>query len=400
MAQGHSHTKLHLGKFVTSPGLKTLIYLLILIGVACFGAALYMAPTRAWTSFLVAFFFFTCLGIGGLFFVAINHVSKAGWSVTVRRLSEALTSFLPAVAVAAVILFLGAKHIWIWADSAKMEADHHLHLKAAYLNLPFFAIRLFIFIGGALLFKNWIVGGSIKQDQSGDESYTHKNVGYSIAFILFFALAFTFFSMDLLMSLLPTWYSTIFGIYCFSGMFQSTLAVLCILIIWLRKSNLVAGYITEEHQHDVAKFLKGFTVFWAYIAFSQFMLIWYANIPEETEYFIMRSQQGWLGVSMSLLVFRFIVPFLALLPRGAKRNSTHLVSVSILILVMQYVDIFWMVYPNFFGGKLTFGIWEVGVFLGFLGVFLFLLMRFLQKNNLVPIKDPRLHEALEHHVTY
>jgi hypothetical protein len=193
------------------------------------------------------------------------------------------------------------------------------------------------------------------------------------------------------MSLLPTWYSTIFGVYCFAGLFQSSLAVMALIIIFLRRGGMVRGYVTDEHLHDVVKFLKAFTVFWAYIAFSQFMLIWYANIPEETEYYIMRSQHGWLAVSMALLVFRFIVPFIALLPRWAKRNHNHVIAVSVLVLVMQYVDIWWMVYPNFFHGHM---------FALFAGLFLIGLMSFFSKFSLVPLKDPRLHEAVSHHVTY
>lgn len=158
--------------------------------------------------------------------------------------------------------------------------------------------------------------------------------------------------------------------------------------------------MNTEHQHDVGKFMKGFTIFWAYIAFSQFMLIWYANIPEETEFYLMRSHSGWLAISLALLVFRFIVPFLALLPREAKRNDANLVAVSILVLVMQYVDIYWQVYPNFNEGTPTFGFMEIAVFLGFAGLFMNSVIRFMTKNSLVALKDPRLHEALNHHVTY
>ncbi len=146
--------------------------------------------------------------------------------------------------------------------------------------------------------------------------------------------------------------------------------------------------------------MKGFTIFWAYIAFSQFMLIWYANIPEETEYYIMRSQNGWLAISFLLLIFRFIVPFIALLPRSLKRNENHVIAVSILVLVMQYVDIYWMVYPNFNDGLIKFGVLEIGLFLGFLGLFLLAVTAFFKKYSVVALKDPRLHEAINHHVTY
>jgi hypothetical protein len=163
----------------------------------------------------------------------------------------------------------------------------------------------------------------------------------------------------------------------------------------------VTGYYTAEHIHDVAKFMKGFTVFWAYIAFSQFMLIWYANIPEETEFFILRSMDGgWMAISFGLLIFKFIVPFIALLPRGAKRNENHLILVSLLILFMQYVDIYWLVYPNFNENHVVVDFYTVGMLLGFLGILGLTMIKFYQKYGLVALKDPRMEEALHHHVTY
>ena len=401
MAGAQSHTELKVEKFQTPNNLKTLIAVLIVVGLLTFAISWMKSPERLWPAYLTAFFYFSCLGLGGLFFTAIQHVAKAGWSSSIRRYAEAMTSFIPMIFIGGLVLLAGMKYLFPWADPQVIATNPIVAAKAGYLNIGFFVARLIVFCGGWFIFKHFIVGNSVKQDQTGDEKYTLKNVGTSIGFVLFFSLSFTFFSMDLLMSLLPTWYSTIFGIYCFAGLFQSSLAVLAMMIIFIRRSGAVKGYVTVEHQHDVVKFLKGFTVFWAYIAFSQFMLIWYANIPEETEYYIMRSQNGgWLALSFGLLIFRFIVPFLALLPRGLKRNDNHVILVSALILVMQYVDIYWMVYPNFFDGEIKFGVVEIGIFAGFAGLFLWGVTSFLQKHNLIPVKDPRLHEAINHHVTY
>ncbi|MFZ4405199.1 MAG: molybdopterin oxidoreductase, partial [Pseudobdellovibrionaceae bacterium] len=394
MAQGHHHTELHVSKFETSSQLKTISYALVGVGLLFFIVGLIKNPDRLWTSYLVSFFFFSCLAIGGLFWSAINSVSKAGWSVSIRRYAEATTAFLPVIIIGGLVLLVGLKKLYPWANPEVLASSPLIASKVAYLNPTFLVIRLLLFGGGCLLFRHLIVGNSLKQDQTGDEQLTHKSVGSSIGFILFFSLLFSFFSVDLIMSLLPTWYSTIFGIYCFAGMFQAFLAFLAITVVLMRRYGLVKGYVTIEHQHDVVKYLKAFTVFWAYIAFSQFMLIWYANIPEETEYYIMRSQGGWMGISVALLIFRFIVPFLALLPRGLKRNDTHVILVSTLVLVMQYVDIYWLVYPNFFDGELTFGAWEIGIFAGFAGLFLMAITGFWSKHSLVPLKDPRLHEAI------
>lgn len=401
MAATNHHHELKVEKFQAPAALKTAIGVLSFIGLLTFGISLFKSPERLWPAYLTAFFYFSCLGLGGLFFASIQHIAKAGWSTSIRRYAESMSSFIPFILIGGLVLLAGMKYLFPWAKADVVAANPIIAAKTGYLNVGFFVVRLLVFCAGWFLFKLFIVGNSVKQDQTGDHSLTHKNVGASIGFVLFFALSFTFFSMDLLMSLLPTWYSTIFGIYCFAGLFQSSLAVLALMIIMIRRSGMVKGYVTVEHQHDVVKFLKGFTVFWAYIAFSQFMLIWYANIPEETEYYIMRSQNGgWLSLSFGLLIFRFIVPFLALLPRGLKRNDNHVILVSVLILVMQYIDIYWMVYPNFFHGHVTFGFAEIGMFCGFAGLFLWSITRFFQKNSLVAIKDPRLHEAINHHVTY
>lgn len=401
MATANHKQDIELKKFEMSKSLQLMIYAFLGIGlVTLILAFITKQQDRLWSSYLVSFFYFSCLALGGLFFAAVNNLSNAGWSVSIRRLSEGMTSFMPVILVGGLILVAGFKYLYPWTNAELVDSDPLIQAKTAYLNTGFFILRLVVFCAGWFFFRYMIVGNSLKQDQTGDEQLTHKNVSYSIAFVLFFAISFSLFSVDLIMSLMPTWYSTIFGIYCFAGLFQASLAVLAILIVYLRRQGFVKGYITIEHQHDVVKFLKGFTVFWAYIAFSQFMLIWYANIPEETEYYIIRSQNGWMGISVLLLIFRFIVPFVALLPRGLKRNDSHVILVSSLVLIMQYVDIYWMVYPSFNEGHLVFGFWEIGLFLGFAGVFMATLFGFFKKNSLVAIKDPRMSEALNHHVTY
>jgi len=398
MGSSNHHHELKLEKFETPQNLKTATYASLFIGVLGLVYGLAKAPERLWTAYLVAFFFFACLALGGMFFVVVNHAAKAGWSSSIRRIAESFTSYLPYMVVTSLVMILGFKYLYPWADAE--QSYRMTGGKAIYLAPWFVILRVVIFGVGCLIFKKIIVGNSLKQDQTGDHKLTEKNLGFSIGYIAFFAISFTLFSIDLLMSLLPSWYSTIFGIYTFAGMFQSTMALMAIVIVWLKKSKWVSGYITVEHQHDIGKFLKAFTIFWAYIAFSQFMLIWYANIPEETEFYLMRSHSGWLAVSLALLIFRFWVPFLALLPRDAKRNDMNLVAVAILVLVMQYVDLYWLVYPNFFDGAPQFGFMEISIFLGFAGLFLVALTGFMSKHSLVAVKDPRLHEALNHHVTY
>lgn len=400
MAGGHHSQGLHVGKFEASQRLKTTAFAFIGIGLLGLVIGLLKDQDRLWTSYLVAFFYVSCLGLGGLFFVAINHIANAGWSTSIRRLAEGMASFIPVIIVGSLILLLGVNKLYPWANAEYVAQNPLVAAKTAYLNMGFLVARLMIFAFGMFFFAHKIIGNSTKQDQSGDESLTKKNVPWSVAWILFFALSFSLFTVDLLMSLLPTWYSTIFGVYCFAGMFQSSMAFLILTMIYMKRQGFISGYYTEDHMHDVAKYMKGFTVFWAYIAFSQFMLIWYANIPEETEFFLMRANGGWMAVSMSLLFFKFIVPFLVLLPRAVKRNENQLIVICALILVMQYVDIYWLVYPNFNDGHVVFGLSEIAMLLLFIGIFLTTMMKFFTQHSVVAIKDPRLHEALHHHVTY
>ncbi|AGH95723.1 hypothetical protein [Pseudobdellovibrio exovorus] len=398
MGSSHHSQELKLNKFEAPQALKSATYSFIVLGLITLIIGIFKNPERLWTSYLTAFFFFAALACGAMFFIAFNHVAKAGWSVSVRRFAEAMTSYFPVMLISSLVLIVGFKTLYAWA---RPEELHHMaNSKQIYLQPWFVITRMLIFCLGSWFFAKKIVGNSLKQDANGEHAFTHANLKTSIGYIAFFAIFFTLFSIDLMMSLLPTWFSTIYGIYCFAGALQSAVAALAIIIVWMRNSPWISGYVNEEHQHDVGKFLKGFTVFWAYIAFSQFVLIWYANIPEETEFYILRSLNGWTPISFALLIFRFVVPFLVLLPRASKRNNTILVSTAILVLVMQYVDMYWLVYPNFYDGVPQFGFWEIGIFLGFAGLFLMTMIQFMSKNKLVAVNDPRMHEALKHHVTY
>jgi hypothetical protein len=388
------------GRYVISGRMRTVFSVLMFIGAVGLAVGLMRDPQRAWMAYLVAFYYFVTLSIGGLFFSALQHATKAGWSVNIRRLSESFTSFLPLAAVGAVILWIGAPKLYTWLDASAVASDELLTHKHGYLNGTFFTIRLVLFFGGWLLFKKMLVGDSIAQDKNGDENLTVRMLRWSIAFLLFFAFSYSLLAVDLLMSVDAHWFSTIFGIYTFAGLFQSTMAFMILTLIYLRRKNLMTGFATDDHMHDLGKFMFAFTVFWAYIAFSQYMLIWYANLPEETTFIIPRTEGQWLPVSLLLLIGRFFVPFLALLPRWAKRTPAHLGAVAIWILAMEYLDLYWLVYPAFSPTEVKFGLYEICIYAGFLGAFLFAVTRFLSRNNLVPIKDPRIQESLHHHVTY
>ena len=388
------------GPVAVSAKIKSIFTVLIFLGVLSFVFLLIKDKSRAWHAYLIGYFYFASLGVGGLFFTAINQATRAGWVVNVRRFAESYTSYIPVAAISSLVLLIGAPYLYEWFDKAKVSEDALMMHKAGYLNPTFFIIRLVLFFGAWMFFKKKLVGDSLEQDKTGNDNLTVNSVKYAVGFLVVFALSYSFFAVDIVMALQPHWFSTIFGVYCFAGLFQSTVATLILTTIYFMKQGKLQGLVDDNHLHDLGKYLFAFTVFWAYIAFSQFMLIWYANLPEETIFYLPRMTGSWGAVSVFLILFKFIVPFLALLPKWAKRNTTHLTAVSILILFMQFVDLYWLVFPNVNSEESVGGILEFLVWGGFLGLFLMVVTRFWSKYSIVPVKDPRQHESNHHHVTY
>ncbi len=396
-AHGHSGEIRNPGPLHVSGGWKVLFALFTAVGIGAFLVALKMDKERAWASFLINHFFFLLLGAGGLFFAALQWLTNAMWSSPVRRLSESFTAYLPIAVLSSIGVILGAHELYHWAHTDAVANDSILLGKSGFLNLKFFTIRNIGIVILWTFFATKFVGRSVAQDQDGSFEHTRKNRSMAPLFMLFFALSLTLVAFDQIMSLDPHWFSTIFGIYCFAGLFSSTLAGMTILTVMLRKSGALGDVVNENHLHDLGKFLFAFTVFWAYIGFSQYMLIWYANLPEETIYFRKRALDDWRPIMGVLFLLRFIIPFFVLMPRQAKRNPKVLVGVSVLILVAHYFDLIWMVQPDFFETGPKIGWVELGMFLGFLGLFGLAVSRFLGRHNVVAIHDPRLNEAVFHH---
>lgn len=385
--------------FVFEMKYKIICGVLILLGVAGMAMSLMSEPARAWQAYLVALFFFVSMSVISLFFLALQYLTSARWSVNIRRVFEALSVFLPlGLVMTLVLIFFGADHLYSWLDPETVAGDALLQHKEPYLNKTFFIIRTLIVFAGWILFSMKILRNSRKQDETGDDTLIIKTIPFSIGYIIFFALSYSVFAVDFLMSLEPHWFSTIFGVYMFGGSMQALFAASIVLTVFLCKR--FNGMVTEDHLHDLGKFLLGFTVFWAYIAYSQYMLIWYANMPEETMFFFHRSIGEWANVSLAMIVLKFALPFLLLLPRWAKRKVGYLVPVCILILLTQVLDIYWLVYPTFDHHHAKLSLGEVGIFLGFTGLFMVTVFHFLSKNNLLPIKDPRVLESAGHEVVY
>lgn len=374
-----------------------------IIGVLGLGFSLIMAKDdsqRFFYAYLVAFVFFLSIALGGMFFAMIQHITRAGWSVTVRRLAENLMATLPLFAVLFLPIGFMAKTVYFqWADAAVLAQDHHKHLvehKAGYLNMPFFWTRAIALLVIWILLSLWFRNQSVLQDSNGEHDITRKLQKWSPLGIALFASTLTFAAFDWIMSLDPHWFSTIFGVYYFSGSAVSSMATLALIVIALRSSGLLRGIVTAEHDQDIGKLLFGFNVFWAYIAFSQYILIWYANIPEETMWFDLRNTGTWAHVSLILAFGHFLIPFFFLMSRHMKRRPLALALGSLWLLAMHYLDMYWLIMPTIHTQGIQFGVIDITTFFGIGGLFFAFFGFWMKRDAIVAWRDPRLPESLSH----
>ncbi|KIG15023.1 hypothetical protein DB30_06055 [Enhygromyxa salina] len=376
---------------------------------------------KQWTAYLNAFMFVMSLGFGGLIFVIIQHLVRANWSIVVRRIAENAMFTLPFIALGGLPLLMGdtGQNVFEWMHVEEMLHDPMLKAKAAYLNKEAFGVRfgsyLVLWGGLSFLFWKWSRAQDNAKTTEEAEALSYKQRFLAPIGLVIFGLSMTFGAFDFMMSLDPHWFSTIFGVYYFAGIAVSFHAFLAIVCFFLQRSGKLQGVVTPEHYHDLGKFMFGFTVFWTYIGFSQYFLIWYANIPEETDWFQYRAHGQWLTLSIAVILGRFVLPFFLLLRRSWKRNPNYLVWMAFFVVGMQFVDMFWLIQPPFahhaasaadkagavevatyFQNSITLTGADVGYFVGFLGVFLALFGWSLVTSKLVPIQDPRLEESLNH----
>ena len=376
--------------------------------------------------YLVNFAFVLTMCIGCLFFVTISHLTRAGWNVTIRRIAELYAQCLPVLFVLflpiLIPLLFSENSLYVWnqvgwsigaSDALVAELSEPNatlppleKLKAAYLNKGFFALRWVIYfcIWGTM--ATFFLRTSLKQDTTGNKKLTSWMQAFSAPAMILFAVSIVFSSLDLLMSLEPLWFSTMFPVYFFAGSVLSALALITLTSLNLQRSGRITDEVTTEHYHDMGKLMFGFVVFWGYIAFSQFMLIWYANIPEETFWYEYRMdlQNGWGILSIILLVGHLFVPFLFMMGRTMRRNRNLMFIATIYLLVMHWIDLYWLVMPQYSraGGEITFGfmsiLGDLACTVGIIGLFLGIFFLVTGDKPLVTLQDPRLGEALNHEV--
>ncbi|MEC5164327.1 hypothetical protein RCH18_000043 [Flavobacterium sp. PL11] len=360
---------------------------------------LHQLQNKPWSAFYVACIFFMLVSLGVLAFYAIQQVAQAGWSPVLFRVMQGITAYLP---VGSVIFFvvlvlsgLHLNHLFVWLDPEVVANDKLIANKSGYLNFPFWIIRAAIFLIGWNLYWYYSRKNCLAQDDAKDNFYYKKNFKLSAAFLVFFIVTESIMSWDWIMSIDPHWFSTLFGWYVFSSFFVSAITTIALVTLYL-KSKGALEYVNTSHIHDLAKFMFGFSIFWTYLWFSQYMLIWYANIPEEVTYYITRIELYNLPF-FGAVVMNFVFPLLILINTDFKRISWILVMAGVVILIGHYLDFFIMIMPGTVGDRWFIGIPEIASVLFFLGLFIFVVFNAMSKVPLLPKRNPFIDESKHFH---
>lgn len=392
----------------------------VVVGLGLAILALIMDPQRAAFASLLGFMFVISIGMGSLFFIALDHITGAVWSVPFRRIAELLTNTLwIAPILAAPILYNiflemgghGLFEMYHWTHDEVVANDPFLSQKAPYLNESSFLFRFALIWVLMLVFKFILVGNSYKQDKTSNHKINKTNAAFSALFMVVFAISITVIAIDFMMSLEPHWFSTIFGVYYFAGTFACVVAMIAILGVSFNEKGLMIEGINKDHYYSLGGWMFAFTTFWMYMAFSQFMLIWYANIPEETFWFMPRLEGYWALVSASLVFIKFIIPFGLSLQKPSKSNPKRLKLLAVWIMAAHIFDMWWISYPTYSKLKMHheeyvdgfayipyFGWQEIGFIILAVSLILFIFNMSAKNRNIVPIGDAKMERALNFHL--
>ena len=381
---------------------------------------------RWWANLLVNGFFWFSISLAALFFYALNYAVEAAWSAVFKRMFEAMWHFLPIGAGVIVVVlvagnFFHAHHLYHWMDHtlyheyvigegdqakyvdvmeegavANPNYDHIIAHKGAYFASWFFWLRTIVYIGTFMLFAHLFRKWSLLEDEKPSLDLHYKQFKRSAVFLVFFAVFSSMLAWDWIMSIDVHWFSTLFGWYLFAGMWVGFMIFLNLALIWLRSKGYYQE-VTESHMHDISKWMFAISMLWSYLWVSQFLLIWYANIPEEVTYYTQRFFTDYQVPFMVMFFVNFAVPFYTLLPRDSKRNPNVIIPVGLLIFVGHFADVYLLVIPGTMFDHNEFGIFEIGLFLGFLGLYLNRTLSALSKAPLIPVNHPMLQESKDLH---
>jgi len=384
------------GEFVEPTRFAPLSFLLALLGLVGLGLSVvgaFVSPHQFSFSWLFAFAFYFTMLAGCFFWIIVHHVVDAEWSVVVRRQLENLAMLIAVMAIFFIPIVIFRRHLYEWMH-IPIGHDPILDSKRAYLNWHFFLVRSIFyftfFIGATLLFRRF----SIRQDRDGNPAFTLNMRRLAFVALPLFGLSLTFGAYDWLLGIDYRWFSTMWGVYIFAGAAGSSMSLLVLVITALRKAGYLKETVTVEHYHIMGKWMLAFVIFWAYIGFGQYMLIWYANMPEETEYFIRRNTESWNALSLFLVIGRFFIPFVLLLIQGLKKKPHRLCLIAGWLVFMQMVDIYIVILPALHGPGVLLSIWDFIPLLGMGSTLGFVFLWILRRSSTFPNRDPRLVESL------
>lgn len=361
---------------------------------------------RIWANLLLNSYYFLLFGMGALFFWAVNYAANAGWSTLVKRVVEAISSYIiPGALVLLVVIIAGGDHIYHWVQYQKLGlTESDAGYDALLDGKKWFLNKRWLYAGVGIIALLWIAFRfmlrrfSLREDQEGGTKYHIKSIRYSAGFLAFFAFSFSIFSWIVVMSIDAHWFSTIFSVYNFAVTFVTGMAILGLFVIYL-KSKGYMEVVSDEVVHDIGKFMFAFSIFWAYIWLAQYLLIWYANLPEETIYYDIRlNNQVFEPLFLTNIVMCFILPFLVLMMRNAKRNPKVMILAASIILVGHWLDMYLMVMPGVLGTAASIGLVEIGTTMAFAGLFIYIVLNTLSKTPLYPKNHPFLLESANHDV--
>ena len=382
-------------KLVISNKFKMLTYVLMAVGVLSYALGFIFDAERTWANYLLNNYYFVSLAVGAAFFGAIQYITQSGWSAMFKRIPEAMVAYLPFAAGFFLVIFFGMHSLFEWTHQDVIQHDHMLQFKSPYLNEPFFFARVVIFFGAWILMSAVLRKFSVREDEVGGIVYFEKSEFYSRVFIFIIAFSFSLFSVDMLMSLEPHWFSTLFAGKSFIASFMHASSVIALIVILLSRQ----GYFKDlngSHLHDFTRYIFMTSLIWGYFNFTEFMLIWYGNIPEETIWFVHR----WHGVYKILffanIILNWGVPFLVLMPRKSSRSKQIIFPVILILIIGQYTELYYIIWPATVGVA-KFGLIEIGTFLGQAGLFSWVVTTALTKAALVPKNHPYLQESIHHH---
>ena len=347
---------------------------------------------RFWGNWILWFVFLLTIGLGSLFLVALEHTVGARWSVPLRRIPERISSLALLMGPAALLALLSLQFLYPWARPEALE-DPVIAGKAAWLNIPFFALRVIVCVVLWMIAYRVFVSGSLRQDYQQGPRFNVSARRFAPLFMVIFGITITVVAFDWISSLEPAWYSDIFGVYLFAGTFLAGLAATTLALLYLKSRGRLTE-IRPDHMYNLGGFLFAFTVFWSYIGFAQYMLMWYANLPEEVFWYKERLEGGWGPLLLALAIAHFLVPFFILIPRDAKGDPRFLFWTASLMLLSHWLDLYWMIFPAL-GRGLLFGWQEVSFGLLFISAGLLWIRRAMRRGEDMPVGDPLLQEGLE-----